>query len=153
MIIYFLNGVTTNVKLSFLLKRRPSVEIYTHQQIDRQLCGEPVKMGNGYCRVRLAATASMVTDNSGLIHGGFVFGAADYAAMLAVNHPNVVLGAANVKFLKPVQVNDTIVAEAQIQQAEGKKRLASVTVWRDEEKVFEGEFTCFVPDRHVLKTS
>jgi len=129
------------------------VEIYTHQQIDRQLCGEPVEMGDGYCRVRLAATAPMVTDNSGLIHGGFVFGAADYAAMLAVNHPNVVLGAANVKFLKPVQVNETIVAEAQVNQSEGKKRLVSATVWRDADKLFEGDFTCFVPDRHVLSPS
>jgi acyl-coenzyme A thioesterase PaaI-like protein len=95
----------------------------------------------------------MITDNSGLIHGGFIFGAADYAAMLAVNHPNVVLGAANVKFLKPVQANETIVAEAQVNQSEGKKRLVSATVWRDAEKVFEGEFTCFVPEHHVLTPS
>ena len=129
------------------------MEIYTHQEIDRQLCGEPVEMADGYCRVRLTLRASMITDNSGLIHGGFIFGAADYAAMLAVNHPNVVLGAANVKFLKPVKVNEIIVAEAQVNQSEGKKRLVSATVWRDADKVFEGEFTCFVPDRHVLTTS
>ena len=129
------------------------MEIYTHQEIDRQLCGEPAEMAEGYCRVRLVMTESMITDNSGLIHGGFIFGSADYAAMLAVNHQNVVLGAANVKFLKPVQVNETIVAEAQIQQSEGKKRLVSATVWRDAEKVFEGEFTCFVPEHHVLTQS
>lgn len=129
------------------------MEILTHQMINRKLCGEPIEMKNGYCRVRMAATAAMAADGSGLIHGGFVFGAADYAAMLAVNHPNVVLGAARVKFLTPVQVDETIVAEARISETEGKRRLVAATVWRDEERVFEGEFTCFVPDRHVLMSS
>ncbi|MDZ7830348.1 MAG: PaaI family thioesterase [Desulfobacterales bacterium] len=129
------------------------MEIYTHQQIDRQLCGEPVEMADGYCRVRFLTTESMITDDSGLIHGGFIFGAADYAAMLAVNHPNVVLGAASVKFLKPVKADETIIAEARIHETEGKRRLVAATVWRGEDRVFEGEFTCFVPDRHVLTPS
>ena len=153
MIVKHLNGFTSNVKLSFLLKRRLSVEIQTHQGINRELCGEPVEMKDGYCRLRLVTTAAMAADSSGLIHGGFVFGAADYAAMLAVNHPNVVLGAAEVKFLKPVQANETIVAEAQIKETEGKKRRIAATVWRDEDRVFEGDFTCFVPDRHILRPS
>jgi acyl-coenzyme A thioesterase PaaI-like protein len=48
----------------------------------------------------------MVVDAHGLVHGGFVFGLADYAAMLAVNDPNVVLGAAEARFLKPVRRGD-----------------------------------------------
>lgn len=129
------------------------MEILTHQQVNRELCGQPEKMADAYCRVRLNATSSMIADNSGLIHGGFVFGAADHAAMLAVNHPNVVLAAANVKFLKPVRINDSILAEARVSQSHGQKRIVSVTVWRDNEKVFEGDFSCFVPERHVLDVS
>jgi acyl-coenzyme A thioesterase PaaI-like protein len=44
----------------------------------------------------------MAADQRGLVHGGFTFGLADYAAMVAVNDPNVVLGAAEVRFLAPV---------------------------------------------------
>ena len=46
----------------------------------------------------------MAADGRGLVHGGFTFGLADFAAMCAVNDPNVVLGAATCKFLAPVQV-------------------------------------------------
>jgi acyl-coenzyme A thioesterase PaaI-like protein len=48
----------------------------------------------------------MAVDDRGLVHGGFVFGLADHAAMLAVNDPNVVLGAASTRFLKPVRVGE-----------------------------------------------
>jgi acyl-coenzyme A thioesterase PaaI-like protein len=92
----------------------------------------------------------MQVDASGLVHGGFVFGLADYAAMIAVNHPNVVLGAANVKFLKPVVVADVVQATATVREEKGKKRVVAVQVLRKDEPVFEGEFICFVLDRHVL---
>jgi uncharacterized protein (TIGR00369 family) len=92
----------------------------------------------------------MAVDDFGLVHGGFIFGLADYAAMIAVNHPNVVLGAADVKFLKPVKIEETVIAEATVQERSGKKHIVSVTVKKGEETVFEGTFTCFVLKEHVL---
>jgi uncharacterized protein (TIGR00369 family) len=103
-----------------------------------------------FSRVELTATPEMQVDASGLVHGGFIFGLADYAAMIAVNHPNVVLGAANVKFLKPVVVADVVQARATVREEKGKKRVVAVQVLRKNEPVFEGEFICFVLDRHVL---
>ena len=126
------------------------MNIHTHEKIDQTLCGKPLQVDAGYSRVELTPSASMVADDSGLVHGGFIFGLADYAAMIAVNHPNVVLGAADVKFLKPVKVGDTVVAEARVSEQTGKKRIVPVTVVRTDEPVFEGTFTCFVLDRHVL---
>jgi acyl-coenzyme A thioesterase PaaI-like protein len=70
--------------------------------------------------------------------------------MIAVNHPNVVLGSADVKFLKPVRTNETVVAEARVDLEAGKKRKVSVIVQTGDEKVFEGVFTCFVLEKHVL---
>ncbi|HKL82437.1 MAG TPA: thioesterase, partial [Desulfobacter sp.] len=78
------------------------MNIITHQLIDNELCGTPLMVENGKSRVEYTTTSRMAADDSGLVHGGFIFGLADYAAMLAVNHPNVVLGGADVKFLKPV---------------------------------------------------
>ena len=128
------------------------MEIATHQEIDARLCGEVDldTLTEEGCRVTMTTIASMRADASGLIHGGFVFGMADYAAMVAVNHPNVVLGAAETKFLRPVKVGETLTAEAHIQERQGKKIFVAVTVARGGEEVFQGLFTCFVPPRHVL---
>ena len=126
------------------------MEIITHQEIDRQLCGKPLETGEGYSRVELIASENMAADKTGLVHGGFIFGQADYAAMIAVNHPNVVLGGADVKFMKPVRTGDKIVAEAKVVRIEGKKRVVEVEASRDSEKVFAGTFVCFVLEKHVL---
>ncbi len=126
------------------------MDIATHQKIDNRLCGEAVETGKGFSRVKFKAVSEMAVDDLGLVHGGFVFGVADYAAMIAVNDPNVVLGAADVRFLKPVSVGEEIMAEAGVKAVHGKKQVVTVTVARDGDPVFKGEFTCFVLDKHVL---
>jgi uncharacterized protein (TIGR00369 family) len=124
--------------------------IQTHQKINRECFGTPVYLEEGSSRVELLAIKSMAVDEKGLVHGGYIFGLADYAAMIAVNHPNVVLGASEVKFLKPVRTGETVIATATAEARQGKKQMVSVTVARKEEIVFSGSFTCFVLDRHVL---
>lgn len=126
------------------------MDINTHRKIDRNLCGTPLETGEGFSRVELLLTDNMAADESGLIHGGFVFGLADYAAMIAVNHPNVVLGSADVKFLKPLKKGDTALAEARVENTAGRKHSVRVTVENNKTKVFEGVFTCFILDKHVL---
>ena len=79
------------------------MEARTHLDADPRLCGRPLDLAEGRAQVALDTIDSMVVDRQGLVHGGFVFGLADYAAMLAVNDPNVVLGAAATRFLKPVK--------------------------------------------------
>lgn len=124
--------------------------ITTHTHIDQELCGTPVSVGDGRSVVRLRTNDRMIADNEGLVHGGFVFGMADYAAMLAVNHPYVVLGSAETSFLKPVKVGEELEAQAVIEEESGKKRRVAVTVSRGETLVFKGTFLCFVLDKHVL---
>lgn len=126
------------------------MNIRTHRNTDVSLCGTPVRLKAGYSQVSLQTTPQMGVDDMGLVHGGFIFGLADFAAMLAVNHPNVALGAAEVRFLKPVQVGETVRAEAQTDNDSGKKKSVHVRVTRAEEVVFEGEFICFVLEKHVL---
>ena len=125
-------------------------DIVTHRKINQTLCGQPLDVGNGRSRVQLKTTPDMAADDTGLVHGGFIFSLADYAAMIAVNHPNVVLGAADVKFLKPVKVGDTVLAEANVQEVQGKKHWVAVSVTQQQETVFQGMFTCFVLDRHIM---
>jgi len=126
------------------------MEIDTHRKINHRLCGTPEHIDPGYARLEMQITAEMAVDDSGLAHGGFIFGLADHAAMLAVNHPNVVLAGADVRFLKPVRTGDAVFAEARVTQVEGKKKTVSADIFRGEEKIFTGRFNCYVPDRHVL---
>ncbi len=122
----------------------------THVEADPRFCGTPEALSDGSARVVLETTDSMVVDAQGLVHGGFVFGAADYAAMLAVNEPNVVLGAATSRFLKPVRRGDRLIASARTVGAQGRKRDVEVEATVNSETVFEGTFTCFVLEQHVL---
>ncbi|QGY41813.1 thioesterase [Pseudodesulfovibrio cashew] len=126
------------------------MDINTHESIDRSLCGEPTAVEEGRSEVRLECTRNMAADGSGLVHGGFIFGLADYAAMLSVNHPNVVLGAAETRFLKPSKVGDVLVARAQDETPQERKHLVRVEVSCGEDTVFAGTFTCFVTPKHVL---
>jgi len=126
------------------------MNINTHKKIDQNLCGKPLEIDEGFSRVELLLTDNMAADESGLVHGGFIFGLADYAAMIAVNHPNVVLGSADVKFLKPLRKGDTVIAEARVENITGRKQTVRVTVDNKGTKVFEGTFTCFVLEKHVL---
>jgi acyl-coenzyme A thioesterase PaaI-like protein len=122
----------------------------THERIAAHLCGKPVELSDGRARVALDITAEMAADARGLAHGGFTFGLADYAAMLAVNEPTVVLAGATLKFLGPVVVGDHVEAEASVDRTEGKKRWVKVTVRRAGQPVLEGELFAVVPDRHIL---
>lgn len=126
------------------------LNINTHRSISRKLCGVPTSLEEGQSSVELELTDDMSADDSGLIHGGFIFGLADYAAMLAVNHPNVVLGSADSKFLRPALVGKKAVAKAAIESKSGKKHIVHTNVSVDGEIIFEAIMVCFVPEKHVL---
>lgn len=124
----------------------------THLLTSKELVGEVIELGEGFSKVKLKTKEHMKVDGHGLVHGGFTFGLADYAAMLAVNEPTVVLGKAEVKFTKPVKVGDELLAEARIKEDIGKKKIVFVEVFNQKnEKVFEGTFHCYVLEKHVLE--
>ena len=126
------------------------LDIRTHELMDRPLCGEPMELADGRARVSLETVERMRADATGLVHGGFVFSLADHAAMLAVNHANVVLGSATTRFLAPVRCGERLEAVAEVNRYEGKKIIVAVEVLRDGQPVMTGEMTCFTPGKHVL---
>ena len=122
----------------------------THLGISEALCGRIESIEEGTATVVLTTTSSMAADDMGLVHGGFVFGAVDYAAMLAVNDPNVVLGSADVRFVAPVKVDDDVRCVAKVTEAKGKKRVLEVSATVGETLVVRGTMVAFVLDDHVL---
>ena len=110
-----------------------------------------MELHEGAAEVELVTLPAMAADEHGLVHGGFVFGLADYAAMLAVNDPLVVLAGAEVRFVRPVRVGETLRATAAVGDAEGRKRQVHCMVKSAEgEEVLHGRFTCVIPSQHVL---
>jgi acyl-coenzyme A thioesterase PaaI-like protein len=133
----------------------------THRALSTRLCGELRELREGEAVVELTTHPEMRADEHALVHGGFVFGLADHAAMLAINHPNVVLGSAETRFLAPVVVGEVVTARAKLSRVEGKKHFVEVEAFKHRggdpdpttprEKVFTGTFVCFVPGKHVLE--
>ena len=127
------------------------VILQTHNKIDRDLSGEIILQERGYVEVRLTTSSEMIADSTGLIHGGFIFSAADFAAMAAVNERNVVLVASDCQFLSPVKFHDEVNVIARVRHKEGRKRNVHVEAFVLDIKVFEGEFKTVITERHVLK--
>jgi acyl-coenzyme A thioesterase PaaI-like protein len=128
------------------------MDLKTHLEINQSLCGQILSLAEGIAIVKIDTSSAMAVDDHNLVHGGFIFGAADYAAMAAVNDPNVVLGSAEVKFLKPSKAGDSVILKATVKEVKGKRRSVDVEgVDEAGTKIFTGIFTCFVLENHVLE--
>lgn len=127
------------------------MDVKTHRRAVPRLVGAPISVEDDVSsEVELRASEEMAVDERGLIHGGFTFGLADYAAMLAVNHPYVVLGKSESRFVAPVRVGELMTAMATVTLREGRRRDVEVEIRVKGDEVFKGRFTCYVLDEHVL---
>jgi methylthioribose-1-phosphate isomerase len=71
--------------------------------------------------------------------------------MSAVNDLYVLLGSSSSKFLAPVKVGDVVLCKATVVSEKGKKRVVEVEAFVSDNLVFEGSFTTFVLNSHVLE--
>ncbi len=127
------------------------VQQKTHLKINQAINGTPIVLKEGYSKVALKTTNDMALDDTGLVHGGYSFGLADFAAMLAINHPNTVLGGAEVRFVSPIKTGEEIIAEALLINEGEKKQVVDVNIKSGDKIVFLGQFICFSPEKHVLE--
>ena len=127
------------------------MNIKTHLLAHSPLLGTPVEViDDTSATVKLVAIENMVVDEAGLVHGGFTFGLADYAAMLAVNDPLVVIGRAEIRFTSPVKRGDILIAEATVVEKFKRKRIVDVMVKVDKKIVLAGKLTCYILEKHVF---
>jgi acyl-CoA thioesterase len=123
----------------------------THLNINETLNGEVVLLKEGYAKVVLETNEQMGADSKGLVHGGFIFCAADYAAMAAVNDPNVVLAKSEVKFLAPTKVGEIVELEANISEQNGNRATVEVAGKCEDKNIFKGTFYTAILEKHVLE--
>lgn len=127
------------------------MELKTHLKIDPSLNGKLLTLSENIARIELQTSELMVADTSGLVHGGFIFSAADFAAMAVVNEPNVVLAKATVKFAAPVKLGQKVLFEAHIIENSNNRQKVEVNATVADAKVFSGEFFTTVLAKHVLE--
>lgn len=126
--------------------------LLTHRSIDPRWSGGVVHAAQDMCEVELLLLPAMAADPSGLVHGGFIFSAADFCAMCAVNHPNVVLAKAESRFLRPSRVGETLRFIGRVVEPSERKPVVQVEASDAQGIVFEARFQCAIPARHVLAT-
>ena len=74
---------------------------------------EVLEVKEGYSKIKMAVRKEMI-NGFGIVHGGIAFSLADSAFAFACNNRNILSVAldASINFLKPVHVNDVLIAEA-----------------------------------------
>jgi acyl-coenzyme A thioesterase PaaI-like protein len=126
------------------------MKLNTHLKLDNTINGKILELKENYSKVALETKEFMIADNMGLIHGGFAFCAADFAAMAAVNDPNVVLAKSEVKFLAPVKLGESIIFEANIISCDKNKSTIEVIGYVDNNEIFKGIFYTATLKQHIL---
>ncbi len=126
------------------------MKLNTHLKLDQTLNGKVLELKDNYAKTALTTTPIMIADKEGLVHGGFIFGAADFCAMATINDPLVVLAKSEVKFLAPVKEGDIVLFEGALIESQGNRASVEVTGSVDEKKVFIGKFYTVVVDKHLL---
>ncbi|MBL0686922.1 MAG: PaaI family thioesterase [Sulfurospirillum sp.] len=136
---------------SYDLVNEKNNDLKTHEKIKINLCGNIIELDSGYSKTTLQTTQDMVLDDLGLIHSGFIFGAADYAAAIAVNEANFIVIDSRSQFLAPAKLNDLIEFEATAKFENSRKREIKVIANINEIKIFEGIFHAVILEEHILK--
>lgn len=127
-------------------------DLLTHSKIRSTIVGNLTELSKGHSKVVLQTTQEMIVDDFGLIHNGFIFGSAEYAAVASINEENVVVIGCRSKFLAPAKLGDVIEFEAKGRFEEARKREIKVIGKINDIKVFEGIFQAVLLEKHILQT-
>lgn len=128
-----------------------SIELQTCTALKSELCGSIIKMTYEEVMTKFVPTKQMISDESNLIHSGFIFNAANYAAMCLVNQPHAITIGAEVEFLAPVEFEQEMMFLATIKQSNAKKFEISVKGTLLDIKIFEAIFHIAVFDKQLFK--
>lgn len=128
-----------------------NIELLSCTALKSELVGSILKMTYEEVITKFVPTKQMISDESNLIHSGFIFNAANYAAMCLVNQPHAITIGAEVEFLAPVEFEQEMMFLATIKQSNAKKFEISVKGTLLDIKIFESVFHIAVFDKQLFK--
>ena len=114
-----------------------------------------VKIRVGYSKIQMTVRPEMI-NGLGIVHGGIAFSFADSAFAFACNNRNNLSVAldTSINFLKPVYVNDTLIAETKEIHNGRSTGLYQIKITNQDEHVvaiFKG--TCFRTNKKLIEES
>lgn len=115
------------------------------------LCGVIIRMSDEEVLIKFTPNEQMVGDENNLIHSGFIFNAANYAAMCLVNQAHSFTIGAEVQFLAPIELEQEMLFLATMKYANDKKYKVLVKGTLLDIKIFEATFHISVFDKQLFK--
>ena len=114
---------------------------------------EVLDVKEGYSKIQMIIRKEMI-NGFGIVHGGIAFSLGDSCFAFACNNRNVLSVAldTSINFTKPVQVNDTLIAEAKELHNGKSTGLYHITITNQHEHIvalFKG--TCFRTNRKLVE--
>ena len=114
---------------------------------------EVLAVQEGYSKIQMTIRKEMI-NGFGIVHGGIAFSLGDSCFAFACNNRNVLSVAldTSINFTKPVQVGDTLIAEAKELHNGKSTGLYHITITNQHEHIvalFKG--TCFRTNRKLVE--
>jgi acyl-CoA thioesterase len=135
------------------IKARKVVDhMMQHDQFSQWLGIEVLEIKEGYSKIKMIVREEMI-NGLGIVHGGIAFSLADSAFAFACNNRNNLSVAldTSINFLKPVHVNDVLIAEAKEIHNGKSTGLYHITITNQHQHdvaVFKG--TCFRTQKNLI---
>ena len=135
------------------IKARKVVDyMMQHDQFSQWLGIEVLEICEGYSKIKMIVREEMI-NGLGIVHGGIAFSLADSAFAFACNNRNNLSVAldTSINFLKPVHVNDILIAEAKEIHNGKSTGLYQITITNQHQHhvaVFKG--TCFRTQKNLI---
>jgi acyl-CoA thioesterase len=112
-----------------------------------------IEIKDGYSKIKMTVRPEMI-NGFGIVHGGIAFSLADSAFAFACNNRNNLSVAldTSINFIKPVHVNDVLIAEATEIHNGKSTGLYHIKITNQNEHVvaiFKG--TCFRTDKKLIE--
>ena len=123
-----------------------NIELQACNSLKSELVGSIVKITYEEVITKFIPTKQMISDESNLIHSGFIFNAANYAAMCLVNQPNAITIGSEVEFLAPVEFEQEMMFLATNKKFEIIVRGTLLDI-----KIFEATFHIAVFEKQLFK--
>ncbi len=137
-----------------LRERMKVVAARTYGQVkslgSKEIVGELIDISLGERGISiLETTEDMVFEKTRIVRGHYIFAQADSLAIALIDADVVLTGLANIKFKRPVQVGEKLVAKAEVLRKKGKKFVVLVQTRVGQEPVFRGKFVVFAVEPKV----
>jgi acyl-CoA thioesterase len=123
-----------------------------HDLFSQWLGIEVLEINEGHSKIKMTVRQEMI-NGFGIVHGGIAFSLADSAFAFACNNRNVLSVAldTSINFLKPVHVEDVLVAEAKELHNGKSTGLYQITIMNQKNHaiaVFKG--LCYRTDKSLI---